>query len=92
MKKVTTLLIISVFFLIRVSAQDNEKLKLNLSLPIVEVPENIDLPHNYPSMQQALRFSDSFYEVAYWGIDELLVVYQMGWYSIRNFRFHFITA
>ncbi len=70
MKKVTTLLIISVFFLIRVSAQDNEKLKLNLSLPLVEIPENIDLPHNYPSMQQALRFSDSFYEVAYWGIDE----------------------
>ncbi|MPM05069.1 hypothetical protein SDC9_51353 [bioreactor metagenome] len=44
--------------------------KLMLDFPVFEYPQNIDLPHNYPGMNQATEWSRDFYELAFWGIDE----------------------
>lgn len=61
------------FFILAVTAfsQESAAYKLRLTAPLVDVPENFDLPHHYPSMDQSLKFSLDFYELAYWGIDEL---------------------
>lgn len=71
MKKIFTLLFLSAIVVLNLSAQDEQKLKLRLSVPLIDIPENLDLPHNYPSMDQSLKFSSDFYELGFWGIDEL---------------------
>lgn len=53
------------------SGQVNPEYKLRLDIPLIDLPQNIDLPYRYPSMNQALEFSSGTYELAYWGIDEL---------------------
>ncbi len=70
MKKVITLLTV-LLIIIEVSAQNEQKTRLRLSAPLIDMPENLDHPHNYPSMYQALNFSNDFYELGYWGVDEL---------------------
>ncbi len=53
------------------SGQDNPEYRLRLDIPLIVLPQNIDLPYRYPSMNQALEFSSGMYDLAYWGIDEL---------------------
>ncbi len=53
------------------SGQDNREYKLRLDIPLIDLPQNIDLPYRYPSMNQALEFSSGMYDLAFWGIDEL---------------------
>lgn len=53
------------------SGQDNPEYRLRLDIPLIDLPQNIDLPYRYPSMNQALEFSSGMYDLAYWGIDEL---------------------
>jgi hypothetical protein len=43
--------------------------KLSLSVPLLDLPQNTQLPHRYPSMHQALQWSADVYDVSFWGID-----------------------
>lgn len=70
-KTITLTTIIALFLLINVNAQDTTKYKLRLVAPLLDAPENFNLPHKYPSMDQALEFSSDFYELGFWGIDEV---------------------
>lgn len=71
MRKAFTLLFIYTIIVMNASAQDVQELKLRLSVPLLDVPENFELPYNYPSMKQSLKYSAGFYELGFWGIDEL---------------------
>jgi hypothetical protein len=53
------------------SGQDSSRYQLRLAVPVVDFPQNRDLPYRYPSMNQALEFSSDFYELGYLGIDKL---------------------
>ncbi len=53
------------------SGQDAGSYKLQLSVPVIDLPQNTGLPYAYPSMNQALEWSKDFYELGFWGIDEL---------------------
>ncbi|WAC14708.1 hypothetical protein [Dyadobacter pollutisoli] len=53
------------------TAQDSARYQLRLSVPIIDLPQNKDLPYSYPSMNQALEFSADLYELSYLGIDKL---------------------
>lgn len=55
----------------KANSQDTTTYKLRLNLPVIEIPDNFDLPQKYPSMDQALKYSNDLYELGYWGIDEL---------------------
>ncbi len=69
--KVTLSTLFMVVLLGHALAQDTTRYKLRLVAPVIEAPENFVLPHNYPSMDQALHYSLDFYELGYWGIDAL---------------------
>ena len=64
-------LVIIVLQSIVASGQETQKNKLRLNIPVLDLPQNIRLPYNYPSMNQALEWSADFYELSFWGIDEL---------------------
>ena len=51
--------------------QDTTSYQLRLSIPLLDFPQNKDLPYQYPSMNQALEFSNDFYELTFLGIDKL---------------------
>lgn len=51
--------------------QDTATYKLRLSLPLVDLPQNYALPQYAPSMRQSFELSNDFYELSFWGIDEL---------------------
>jgi hypothetical protein len=53
------------------NSQDTSTYKLRLSVPVFEYPQNISSPGYYPSMNQALEWSNDLYELSFWGIDEL---------------------
>lgn len=53
------------------SAQDSARYQLRLSVPVIDLPQNRDLPYRHPSMNQALEFSADFYELGYLGIDKI---------------------
>jgi hypothetical protein len=44
---------------------------LKLDIPLFDFPENSDLPYRYPSMQQALDWTSSIYELGFHGISVL---------------------
>jgi len=69
--KLSLLLVISVLHSIVASGQETQKYKLRINIPVLDLPQNIKLPYNYPSMNQALEWSADFYELSFWGIDEL---------------------
>lgn len=48
-------------------SQDTSIYKLRLSVPIIDFSEKFQ----YPTMNQSLEFSNDFYELSFWGIDEL---------------------
>jgi hypothetical protein len=51
--------------------QDTTWYKLRLNLPVLDIPQNYELPYYYPSMDQSLELANDFYELSFWGIDEL---------------------
>lgn len=53
------------------SGQDSTRYQLRLSVPVIDLPQNRELPYRYPSMNQALEFSAGIYEMGYMGIDKL---------------------
>lgn len=69
-KTVTLLLIMATLLFTNAIGQDVTEYKLRLVLPALDAPENFNIPHKYPSMDQALEFSSDFYELGFWGIDE----------------------
>jgi hypothetical protein len=69
--KTTLSALFMLILLFPAAAQDTATYKLRLTAPLVDALENFKLPHNYPSMGQALSYSLDFYELSYWGIDEL---------------------
>lgn len=52
-------------------AQDSSVYRLRLSATLLDAPQNMRLPYNYPSMNQAFEMGTDFYELGYWGIDGL---------------------
>ena len=42
---------------------------LRLDVPIFDIPQNLELPHRYPSMEQASAWSTDLYQLGFWGID-----------------------
>ncbi|MCB9224958.1 MAG: hypothetical protein H6582_12310 [Crocinitomicaceae bacterium] len=54
-----------------VQAQDSLPVKLNLNVPLIDLPQNVSLPQNYPSMKQSVEWSTDLYELGFWGIDAL---------------------
>lgn len=63
------LLIISLFIILNINAQ--ETCRLAIELPVFDYPENADLPYKYPSMEEAMAWSHDMYELGFFGIDEL---------------------
>jgi hypothetical protein len=51
--------------------QDTLNYKLRLNVPVVEFPQNLSLPYHFPSMDQALEWSNDLYELSFWGIEEV---------------------
>jgi hypothetical protein len=73
MKKLKNYLILT-FLLVGFSslpAQDTAKYKLLLDLPLIDLPQNINLTYHSPSMNQSFHVSNDLYELSFWGIDEL---------------------
>ncbi|MHB1276934.1 MAG: hypothetical protein ACYC1Q_00890 [Bacteroidia bacterium] len=56
---------------IPVNAQDSTTYELQLRVPLLDLPQNSQLPHKAPSMNQALEGSNDVYELGFWGIDHL---------------------
>jgi hypothetical protein len=52
-------------------AQDSTRYQLRLQVPVYDFGQNKNLPHHYPSMNQALEFSSDLYELSFLGIDKL---------------------
>jgi len=52
-------------------AQDTTTYQLRLDAPVLDVPQNTQLPYFAPSTYQALEWSNDFYELGFWGIDKL---------------------
>lgn len=78
MKKITTkisryslLVLITIITGFKLNAQDTTVYKLRLSLPVLDVPQNIKQISNYPSMNQALEVTNDMYDISYYGIDAL---------------------
>ena len=61
----------AMMFVVSVNAQDSAIYRIRLSVPLVDVAQNVSLPYRYPSMNQALSLGNDFYELGYWGIDGL---------------------
>lgn len=64
-------LIFLVISLLSLPLHAQERYKFKLEIPVFDFPQNVDLPYKYPSMDQALKWSQDMYELGFWGIDEL---------------------
>lgn len=71
MKNVAFLFIACYLSITCAPAQDSVRYQLRLSVPVIDLPQNRNLPYHYPSMNQALDFSADRYELGYLGIDKL---------------------
>lgn len=69
--KISFLILFILCVPILANAQDTMEYRLRLNVPVFELPQNIALPNNYPSMNQALEWSADMYELSFWGIDAL---------------------
>lgn len=70
MKKfIWSVLIASIVLPIKLFAQDTTVVKLNLKIPVFEYPDNIQIPHIYPTMNQAHKYSFSLYDYGFYRID-----------------------
>lgn len=52
-------------------SQDSAVYQLRLDAPLLDLPQNTDLPYFAPSTYQTLEWSNDFYELGFWGIDKL---------------------
>lgn len=52
-------------------AQDTSTYSLRVDFPLLDMPQNKDLPYRVPSMQQALHISSGMYDLGFLGIDKL---------------------
>lgn len=50
------------------SSQDTSRYKLRLDLPLFESAQNLSKPYGWPSMNQALGWSSSLYDLSFYGI------------------------
>ncbi len=69
-KQISIVLILAIHGLRTLVAQDSLKYTLMLRLPVFDYPENIQSNYSFPSMQQALNWSSSLYDLSFWGIHE----------------------
>lgn len=52
-------------------AQDSSRYRLMLQVPLLDVPQNIDLPQRYPSMYQAMQWSNDLYDLGFYAIHKI---------------------
>jgi len=72
-RRVSALLLIFNTLLIIATAngQDSSKYTLRLRLPLYDFPQQNELPHAYPSMNQSLILSSDLFDLGFWGISGL---------------------
>jgi hypothetical protein len=99
MKKIYLFLFIPLFWALKLNGQEAKIYKLRLDIPFFDYPQNATLPHNYPSMNQSLEWSTDFYELTFWGIDELgdklfrkNKVSYTGWRKLANNTFKYALS
>ena len=71
MKNVSFVVFFSLVSMWQAAAQDTNTYRLRMSFPLLDLPQNSDLPYSYPSMGQSLALANDFYDLSYWGIDAL---------------------
>jgi len=52
-------------------AQDTSRYQLRISVPLLDFPQNKDLPQHYVSMNQSIELANGLYELSFSGIDKL---------------------
>lgn len=52
-------------------AQDTSRYQLRIAVPLLDYPQNKDLPQRYVSMSQAIEYAHGMYELSFFGIDKL---------------------
>lgn len=62
---------IALTIVLPIQSQDSLRYRLRLDFPVLDFPQNTDLAYKLPSMNQALEWSNDFYELGFWGIDAL---------------------
>lgn len=65
------LLIGSIIIILKSYGQDTTCYQLKLSLSLIDLPQNYATTNRIPSMQQSLDLSNDFYELSFWGINEI---------------------
>jgi hypothetical protein len=68
--RVTTMLLMTAFYTAAI-AQDTLTYRLRLAAPVIDLPQQADLPYRYPSMNQSLEFASDMYELSFLGVDVL---------------------
>jgi len=71
MKKIQLFLVLLLVIKTISYSQNEIEYKLRLSVPLVDFPQNLSIPHHFSSMNQALEWSNDFYELSFLGIDAL---------------------
>ncbi len=70
-KQITIGILLAIVGLQTLTAQDSLNYTLMLHFPVFDYPENTQSNYRFPSMQQALNWSSSMYDLSYWGIHEV---------------------
>lgn len=50
---------------------DSSASRLILTVPIIDLPQNSALPSRFPSMQQSTAWSNSLYDIGFWGVNSI---------------------
>ncbi|VXD13750.1 hypothetical protein [Marinoscillum sp. 108] len=45
--------------------------RLAFNFPLLDIPQNTQKEHRYPSMSQSMGYSNTLYDLSFWGIDAL---------------------
>ncbi|KAA6437040.1 hypothetical protein FEM33_20175 [Dyadobacter flavalbus] len=67
----SVLLLFAVCACFNLSAQDTSRYQLRISVPLLDFPQNKDLPQRYVSMNQSIELANGMYELSFAGIDKL---------------------
>ncbi|WP_247232848.1 hypothetical protein [Telluribacter sp. SYSU D00476] len=85
MKKlaISAILVLLCLIATHVLAQDSTVYKLRLQVPVIDMPQNKDIVRSYPSMNQALELSNSFYDLGFYGLSKVgnAIVKPVKWQS-----------
>lgn len=92
MNKIFVLAFLIIALFVKTSrSNDSTRYALRLDIPVIDFPQNISLSYRAPSMDQSLEWSADFYELGFWGIDQLgngifktMAYPSSGWRSISN--------